>query len=66
MRLNTLTLALAMALAPSLSPAKGPVVANTGPSAQQLAIKHEKIVLPNGLTVLVHEDHSVPLVAMNL
>ena len=66
MRLNTLTLALALALAPALSPAKGPVAANTGPSAQQLAIKHEKIVLPNGLTVLVHEDHSVPLVAVNL
>ncbi|MFT3805466.1 M16 family metallopeptidase [Arenimonas sp.] len=66
MRPNVLTLALALALAPSLSPATPPVAASTGPSAQQLAIKHEKIVLPNGLTVLVHEDHSVPLVAVNL
>ena len=29
-------------------------------------IKHQKFVLPNGLTLLVHEDHSVPVVAVNL
>ena len=28
-------------------------------------IKHHKFVLDNGLTVLVHEDHSVPVVAVN-
>ena len=42
--------------------AAAPVV----PDVEQLRIKHEKIVLPNGLTVLVHEDHSVPLVAVNV
>lgn len=30
------------------------------------AIKHEKFVLENGLTLLVHEDHSVPVVGVNL
>ncbi|HEX8408254.1 MAG TPA: insulinase family protein, partial [Thermoanaerobaculia bacterium] len=29
-------------------------------------IRHEKFVLDNGLTVLVHEDHSVPVVSVNL
>jgi zinc protease len=29
-------------------------------------ISHTKFVLPNGLTVLVHEDRSVPIVAVNL
>src|SRR5262245_37344026 len=29
-------------------------------------IAHTKIVLPNGLTVLVHPDHSVPVVGVNL
>ena len=29
-------------------------------------IRHEKFVLDNGLTVLVHEDHSVPVVAVNV
>ena len=36
------------------------------PDVEQLRIKHERFVLPNGLTVLVHEDHSVPIVAVNL
>lgn len=29
-------------------------------------IAHKKFVLDNGLTLLVHEDHSVPIVAVNL
>src|SRR5688572_9662533 len=29
-------------------------------------IKYEKFVLPNGLTVLVHEDHKAPIVAVNV
>lgn len=29
-------------------------------------IPHEKFVLDNGLTLLVHEDHSVPIVAVNV
>jgi zinc protease len=33
---------------------------------KQFEIKHEKFVLDNGLTLLVHEDHSVPIVAVNL
>ena len=30
------------------------------------AIPHKKFVLDNGLTLIVHEDHSVPVVAVNL
>ena len=52
--------ALAAPLAAPL--AATPVV----PDVEQLRIKHEKFVLPNGLTVLVHEDHSVPIVAVNV
>jgi zinc protease len=33
---------------------------------QVLAFKYEKYTLPNGLTVLVHEDHRLPLVAIDL
>ena len=29
-------------------------------------IPHQKFVLDNGLTLLVHEDHSVPVVAVNV
>ncbi len=49
----------ASSAATSASPALAPEV-------EALRIKHEKIVLPNGLTVLVHEDHSVPIVAVNI
>ncbi len=33
---------------------------------QRYAIGHKKFVLDNGLTLLVHEDHSVPVVGVNL
>ena len=32
----------------------------------KIAIPYEKFVLDNGLTVLVHEDHKVPVVAVNV
>ena len=34
--------------------------------AQQVDIPYEKFVLDNGLTVIVHEDHKAPIVAVNL
>lgn len=33
---------------------------------EQFRIKHTKFVLDNGLTLLVHEDHSVPVVGVNV
>ena len=30
------------------------------------SISHEKITLSNGLDVIIHEDHSLPLVAVNV
>jgi zinc protease len=35
-------------------------------AAQNIDIPFEKFVLPNGLTVLVHEDHKAPIVAINV
>ena len=32
----------------------------------ELVIPYEKYVLPNGLTVVVHEDHSDPIVHVDL
>jgi predicted Zn-dependent peptidase len=29
-------------------------------------IAYEKFTLPNGLTVIVHEDHKIPVVAVNI
>src|SRR5216117_2816801 len=45
-------------------------VLSAGPSvrlsAQSLRVPYETFTLPNGLQVIVHEDHSVPLVAVNI
>ncbi|RDZ29246.1 M16 family metallopeptidase [Lysobacter silvisoli] len=57
-----LLLSLAILSVPAWAASPAPAV----PAPESLRIKHEKIVLPNGLTVLVHEDHSVPLVAVNV
>ena len=35
-------------------------------TAQTLDIPYEKVVLSNGLTVIVHEDHKAPIVAVNI
>jgi len=43
-----------------------PTLAQTKFDRSKFEIKHEKFVLDNGLTVLVHEDHSVPVVAVNV
>src|SRR4051794_2120041 len=34
--------------------------------AQQIEIPFQKFTLPNGLTVIVHEDHKSPIVALNV
>jgi zinc protease len=34
--------------------------------AQEIEIPFQKFVLPNGLTLIVHEDHKAPIVAVNL
>src|SRR5713226_2738061 len=41
-------------------------VAAAGASGQDIKITYEKFVLPNGLTVIVHEDHKAPIVALNI
>jgi zinc protease len=54
-RLNVLILSLALLVAPALS-------------AQQptISVPYTRFVLPNGLNVILHEDHSTPMVAVNL
>jgi zinc protease len=47
--------ALLLALAAAAAPAW----------AQQLRVPHRSFTLPNGLTVILHQDHSVPVVTVN-
>src|SRR5215217_9784431 len=54
---------LAASAAPRLAAAQGPAVGTTGSGIPRLS--YEKYTLPNGLEVILHEDRSVPLVAVN-
>jgi zinc protease len=47
----------AVAAAPAAGPSFDP---------ESVRIAYERFTLPNGLTVLVHEDHATPIVAVNL
>jgi zinc protease len=40
--------------------------AGKAPALAQLDIPYQKHVLPNGLTLVIHEDHKAPLVAVNV
>lgn len=43
------------------------VLAKTGaPNGSNIDIPYQKFVLPNGLTLIVHEDHKAPIVAVNV
>jgi len=56
MKIATLLAAAALAVAPS-------AFAQT---AQKIELPYTQFTLPNGLTVILHEDHSVPLVSTNM
>jgi zinc protease len=59
-----LTLALLAASATTFGQAK--LVQKVTKSGTDLVIPYEKYVLPNGLTVILHEDHSDPLVHVDV
>ena len=61
-RLNSLVLSLALTalLAPS------PFAPALAGSSAEIDIPFEKFVLDNGLTLIVHEDHKAPIVAINV
>ena len=56
----------AVALGPAAPAyADGPAPAAAAPAPAKLGIPFTKYTLPNGLTVILHEDHALPLVAVN-
>jgi len=42
------------------------VAVSTWAPANEIEIPYTKVVLDNGLTVIIHEDHKVPVVAVNI
>jgi zinc protease len=55
-----LTLGLLLATAVST------FAATDAPNGKSIEIPYQKFVLPNGLTLIVHEDHKAPIVAVNV
>jgi zinc protease len=61
-------LAFGFSVAAQAAPVAAPGAASTPAKFDRAAyaIAYEKFVLPNGLTLIVHQDHSVPVVGVNL
>jgi zinc protease len=47
-------------------PAFGQKTAAAAPSVPRVDIPYQQFILPNGLTLIVHEDHKAPIVAVNV
>lgn len=62
-QLKALCLVVCLIATPTLTFAQA---RNTAATVPQFDIPYEKFVLPNGLTVIVHEDHKAPIVAVNV
>jgi zinc protease len=57
---------LALACIPFVSYSQSKLVEKVEQKPGQVIIPYEKYVLPNGLTVIVHEDHSDPVVQVDV
>ncbi len=62
-QLKALCLVVCLIATPALTFAQ---TRTTAAAVPQFDIPYEKFVLPNGLTVIVHEDHKAPIVAVNV
>src|SRR5271157_5561639 len=60
--MKTLNLILSLVCFPGLSPAH----AAAPDLSRAINISNQKFVLDNGLTLIVHEDHKAPIVAVNM
>jgi hypothetical protein len=66
MKRNVLVLAGSMLLFAGAVRGQAKLVEKVTKTSSELVIPYEKYVLPNGLTVLVHEDHSDPVVHVDV
>jgi zinc protease len=61
LRRTVLTLGVALLAATSV-----PVARQAAQPTPRLSVPYQTFTLPNGLTVILHEDHSVPVVSVNV
>jgi zinc protease len=64
--MNRVHIALVGLCAAALSWLTPPLMAATPATDVKIEIPYQKFVLKNGLTLLVHEDHKAPIVAVNV
>ncbi len=65
-RISIAIAALLVFTAPQLSFAKAKLVEKVTKKSDELVIPYQKYVLDNGLTLIVHEDHSDPIVHVDV
>jgi zinc protease len=58
--------AIAMLCSPYAAKAQAKLIEKVTKKGNEVVIPYEKYVLPNGLTILVHEDHSDPIVHVDV
>ncbi len=61
-----ITLLLAVLCPSALVPDASATAGTTTSAGEDLRIEYQKFVLDNGLTLIVHEDHKAPIVAVNV
>lgn len=66
MKTITLTVLTALVFTPFLVNAQAKLVEKIERTGSQVIIPYEKYVLSNGLTVIIHEDHSDPVVQVDV
>jgi zinc protease len=60
------TLTRALLLTPIALASAGQLTAQATAAPASIEIPYQRFVLPNGLTLIVHEDHKAPIVAVNV
>jgi zinc protease len=66
MRISPAGLAAALATVVVAAPAAGPQAPAARAPSAPLTVPYTMFTLPNGLAVVLHEDHSVPVVSVNV
>src|SRR5687768_4263329 len=66
MRFNVLFAAAALAMSAASGFAQSADAGAKAPAYQAVSVPHTHFTLPNGLNVILHEDHSVPVVSVNV
>ena len=59
-------IALALVLMMAAASAMAPVTAQQPAASDTISVPYTMFKLANGLTVILHEDHSVPVVSVNV